>query len=131
MLALTSGCSGGGPYCDAVDTAKDQLVGFNRVTQQNFADNAKAVTAITEVAPADIKPTWLVVDKATTRVVNAQRKAGIALEDLKSQDKVDALSQADIERLNKAFDAFNDTREQREDVVKNVNDECGIDLSEK
>ena len=36
-----------------------------------------------------------------------------------------------LSRLDAAFEAFNDTKQQREDVVKNVNDECGIDLSQK
>lgn len=130
-LGTLSGCSGGGPYCDAVDEAKTQLTGFSTKSQADFADNAAAVAAIAKVAPKDVQEQWNQVAKATKRVVNAQRKAGIALEDLAEEERINALSQADIDRLNKAFTTFNDTKEQREDVVRSVHDQCGIDLSDQ
>lgn len=133
LLALggLTGCSGGGPYCDAVDASRDTLTSFDERTEQGFAANAEATAAIAEVAPAGVKKQWRQIAKVTKRVTSAQQKAGIALEDLLDDAKVDALSQADIDRLDAAFEAFNDTKQQREDVVKNVNDECGIDLSQK
>ncbi len=130
-LGTLTGCSGGGPYCDAVDDAKAQLTGFSAKTQANFADNAAAVAAIAEVAPEDVQQQWNKIAKVTKRVVNAQKKSGIAMEELDDEERLNALSQADIDRINAAFEAFNDTVEQREDVVRNVSDECGIDLSEK
>jgi len=130
-VGTLTGCSGGGPYCEAVDEAKATFTTFDQRTRANFEANADAATAVAKVAPDDVRKQWRQIAKATRQVVKAQQKAGIALEDLKAEEKVNALSRSDIDRLDQAFAAFNDTKEQREDVVRNVRDECGIDLSEQ
>lgn len=130
-LGLLAGCSGGGPYCDAVDRDKDALTSFGQRTDEAYATYADVTAEIAEVAPDGIKKQWNVISKATNKVVAAHRKANIRLQDMKSEEKLNALSQADIDRINAAHEAFNDTKSQREDVVRNVDDECGIDLSKK
>ena len=126
-----TGCSGGGPYCDAIDENADVFAKFNKLTQANFEANAAAAAEVAKVAPAEISPQWTSISTATADVLSALEKSQIKLEDMKSEEQTNALSQADIDRLDKAFGEFNDTREDREDVVAHAQDECGIDLSKK
>lgn len=128
---MVTGCSGGGPYCDAVDEAKEPLTTFGERTDASYATYAEVTAAIAEVAPADAAKDWKAIARATKKVVVAHRKADFALEDMKDEVKVNALSQADIDRITAAHEAFNDTKSQRENVVRHVDDECGIDLSKK
>ncbi|MCD9153001.1 hypothetical protein [Aeromicrobium duanguangcaii] len=130
-LGTLTGCSGGGPYCDAIDDAKEPLTSFGKQTDAAFASYAKVTKDIAEVAPEDVKKEWQAIAKATRKVVVAHRKADFRLQDMKDEVKVNALSQQDIDRITAAHEAFNDTRSQRVAVVENVDDECGIDLSEK
>ncbi|WP_153303057.1 hypothetical protein [Aeromicrobium choanae] len=130
-LATLTGCSGGGPYCDAVDDGRESLATFGQQNDAAFATYADVTTKVAHEAPEDIAQEWTDIAKATKKVVIAHRKADFALEDMKSEEKVNALSQQDIDRITAAHEAFNDTKAQREDVVEHVHDECGIDLSKK
>jgi hypothetical protein len=130
-LGAMTGCSAGGPYCDAVDEAKEPLISFGRQTDAAYAEYARVTADIAEVAPESVQKDWRAVAKATKRVVNAHRRADFRLQDMKDEVKVNALSQEDIDRITAAHEAFNDTRTQRFTVVEHVDDECGIDLSEK
>lgn len=129
MLGALSGCSGGGPYCDAVDEAQDSLRSFGTSTSAAYEQYAKDTAAIARVAPEATAKQWTQIAEATQGVVDAQRAAGIKLEDMKKTDEVDALSRDDIEKLNRAYEAFNATQDQRKAVVKDVQDTCGIDLA--
>jgi len=130
-LATLTGCSGGGPYCDAVDDGRDALTTFGQQSDAAFATYADVTTQVAHAAPDDIAEEWTDIAKATKKVVIAHRKADFALEDMKVEEKVNALSQQDIDQITAAHEAFNDTKTQREDVVEHVNDACGIDLSKK
>lgn len=130
-LGTLSGCSGGGPYCDAVDRDKDVLASFGQRTDEAYASYAEVTAGIAKVAPEGVKKEWDEIAAATQDVVAAHGEADIRLQDMKSEEKLNALSKADLDRINAAYEAFNDTKTQREDVVRNVDDECGIDLSEK
>ncbi|GAA3526957.1 hypothetical protein AFL01nite_04260 [Aeromicrobium flavum] len=130
-LGTVAGCSGGGPYCDAVDDAKEPLTSFGRQTDAAYAEYAQVTADIAEVAPESVRKDWRTIAKATKKVVIVHRKAGFRLQDMKDEVKVNALSQQDIDRITAAHEAFNDTRTQRLAVVEHVDDECGIDLSEK
>ena|GEM_PF-5469989 len=133
VLAVGSltACSGGGAYCDAINENADVFAKFDKRTQANFEANAAAAASVAKVAPAAIAPQWNSISKATTDVVSALDKSGIKLEELKLEEQANALSQADIDRLDKAFGAFNDTQADREKVVAHAQEECGIDLSKK
>ncbi|MBC9225225.1 hypothetical protein GL325_02700 [Aeromicrobium sp. 636] len=130
-LGTVAGCSGGGPYCDAIDEAKEPLTSFGKQTDTAFASYAEVTQDIAEVAPAEVKKEWQAIAKATRRVVVAHRKADFRLQDMKDEVKVNALSKEDIDRITAAHEAFNDTKSQRVTVVENVDAECGIDLSQK
>ena len=45
------------------------------------------------------------------------------------EEKLTQVPPDKLELLNDAYEAFNDTPDEREAVVKNVEDECGITLS--
>jgi len=130
-LGALGGCSGGGPYCEAVDRGRDTLATFGERTDEAYAAYAEVTADIAAVAPSDVRQEWKAIAKATRRVVKAQKKAGVRLQDMDDDEVVNALTQADIDRLDAAYEAFNDTKTQRKDMVRHVHDECGIDLSEK
>ncbi|GAA2073744.1 hypothetical protein IDH50_13210 [Aeromicrobium tamlense] len=130
-LATLAGCSGGGPYCDAVDAGREPLATFGEQSDAAFSTYADVTTKISRVAPADVKKEWKSIAVSTKKVVIAHRTSGLALEDMKDEVKVNALSKQDIDQITAAHEAFNDTKAEREDVVEHVHDECGIDLSKK
>ena len=130
-LGTLTGCSGGGPYCDAIDRGEDALKSFGRQTSAAYATYADVTADIAKVAPADVKKQRQAVAKATRQVVVAHRKADVRIQDMKSEDKVNALSQADLERIQAANEAFNDTATQRRELAQHVKDECGTDLSDQ
>lgn len=130
-LSLLSSCSAGGPYCDAVDAARDELTTFGTRTNAAFAAYADAVESIAESASAPIDEQWTQIAEATREVIAAHRDAGLRLQDMDDEVKVNALSREGIDRIDAAHEAFNDTRTQRAEVVRDVHDQCGIDLSEK
>jgi len=130
-LGTLTGCSGGGPYCDAVDRGQEPLKTFGTRTSAAFASYADVTSAVAKAAPADVKEEWQAVAKATRGVVSAYEKAGVRIQDMKDEEKVNALAQADLDRIQAASEAFNDTASQRKELAQHVHDECGIDLSDK
>ena len=129
-LGTLAGCSGGGPYCDAVDRGEESLKSFGQQTSAAYATYADVTTDIAKNAPADVKEQWQAVAKATRAVVAAHRKADVRIQDMKSEEKVNALSKADLERIQAANEAFNDTATQRRELAQHVNDEGGTNLSD-
>jgi hypothetical protein len=130
-VGTLTGCSGGGPYCDAVDAAKEPLTTFGQRNDGAFASYADATTKIAKVAPADVQKEWKAIARATRKVVAAHRKAEVPMQDMKDEVTVNSLSQDDLDRIQTAYEEFNDTAIQRRDMVQDVHDECGIDLSDK
>jgi len=130
-LGLLTGCSGGGPYCDAVGDGEDVLKSFGRQTSAAYADYADVTRDVAKTAPADVKEQWQAVAKATRAVVAAHRKADIRIQDMKDEEKVNALSREDLERIQAANEAFNDTASQRKELAQHMHDECGTDLSDE
>lgn len=132
IVAITtlSGCGGGGdPYCDAVDKHKADLNTFGETrTNAAYTKYAKMLVDISKDAPAPIKPDWKALSTATTGIVEAQKKAGIRLEDMKDRAKLKKLEPGQLEQINAAYKAFNGTKKQRDAVVKNVKQECKIKL---
>lgn len=130
-LGVLTGCSGGGPYCDAARDGEDSLKDFGRVNSAAFVSSAKVTTAIAKEAPEDVREEWKAVAKATRGVVAAHRKADVRLQDMTKESTVNALSQDDLDRIQAANEAFNDTATQRRDLAQHLHDECGIDLPKK
>lgn len=130
-LSTLAGCSGGGPYCDAVDRGREPLTSFGTRTSDAFATYADVTADVAKVAPADVKKQWQAVAKATRAVVKAYDKADVRIQDMKDEAKVNSLSKADLDRIQAASESFNDTASQRQELAQHVHDECGIDLSEK
>ncbi|KRC63908.1 hypothetical protein ASE12_03495 [Aeromicrobium sp. Root236] len=132
MVAITtlSGCGGGGdPYCDAVDKHKADLNTFGETrTNAAYAKYAKMLVDISKDAPASIKPDWKALSAATTGIVEAQKKAGIPLEDMKDKAKLKKLDPNQLKQINTAYEKFNSTTKQRDAVVKNVKQQCDIKL---
>ena len=129
-IATLSGCGGGGdPYCDAVEKNKSTLNTFGQKrTDAAYAKYAKVFGSIGKKAPASIKKDWTTLSTVTTGIIDAQKKAGVKLEDMTDSAKVKKLSAAQLKELNTAYKTFNDTKEQRNAVVKNVLQKCDIKL---
>jgi hypothetical protein len=81
------------------------------------------------VAPPTVRKDWTKLADVTSSVVTAQRQAGISLEDMLVDDKLTQVPPEKLKLLNTAYEAFNDTADERKAVVKNAKDECGIALS--
>jgi hypothetical protein len=129
LMATLAGC-GQSEYCKAVE---DNQVALNSLgekrTNAAYLSYARAFRAVANVAPPTIRKDWTKLADVTNDVVRAQRQAGISLEDMLVEDKITKVPPEKLELLNDAYEAFNDTPDEREAVVKNVEDECGITLS--
>lgn len=128
---MLTGCSGGGPYCDAARAGEDSLTTFGELNNAAFTSYAEVTTDIAKAAPADVEKEWKAVAKATRRVLAAHRKADIRIQDMTDEVAVNALSQEDLDTIQVANEAFNDTATQRRDLAQHLHDECGIDLPKK
>lgn len=128
---MLTGCSGGGPYCDAARDGEDSLTTFGELNNAAFTSYAEVTTDIAKVAPADVEKEWKAVAKATRRVLAAHEKADIRIQEMTDEVAVNALSQEDLDRIQVANEAFNDTATQRRDLAQHLHDECGIDLPKK
>ena len=127
-MTLT-GCGGASDYCEAVDTNKASLNTFGQKrTDAAYAKYAKVFADVAKVAPASVKKDWTALSDATDGVIEAQKTAGVKLEDMTDEAKVKKLGKAELKELNDAYKAFNATTKQRTAVVKNVLQECDIRL---
>ena len=129
LLATLTGC-GQSEYCKAVE---DNQVALNSLgekrTNAAYLSYARAFHAVANLAPPTIRKDWIKLADVTSDVVKAQRQAGISLEDMLVDDKLVQVPSDKLELLNTAYEAFNNTADERKAVVKNVKDECGITLS--
>ena len=129
LLSTLAGC-GKSEYCQAVEDHQVALgsLGEKR-TNAAYLSYARAFRAVAKVAPPTVRTDWAKLADVTSAVVTAQRQAGISLEDMLVEDKLTQVPPEKLELLNDAYEAFNDTPNERKAVVKNVEDECGITLS--
>lgn len=128
-ITTLSGCGGGDPYCEAVDKNKNTLNTFGQKrTNAAYANYAKVFGDVGKKAPASIKKDWTTLSTVTNGILDAQKKAGVKLEDMTDTAKVKKLSAAQLKELNAAYETFNKTTAQRNAVVKNVKQECKINL---
>lgn len=129
LLGTLAGC-GQSEYCKAVE---DNQVALNSLgekrTNAAYLSYARAFRAVANVAPPTVRKDWTKLADVTSAVVTAQRQAGISLEDMLVDDKLTQVSPEKLKLLNAAYEAFNDTADERKAVVKNAKDECGIALS--
>ena len=131
IVAITtlSGCGGSDPYCDAVDKNKDTLNTFGQKrTDAAYAKYAKVLADIGKKAPSDISKDWAELAEVTGGIVKAHKQTKIPLEDTKKFVQAGKVSKSQRDILNAANAAFNETTKQRNAVVKNVKQECKIDL---
>jgi len=128
-ITTLSGCGGGDPYCDAVEKNKSTLNTFGQ-TRSNaaYAKYAKVFADVGKEAPASIKKDWTTLSTVTTGILDAQKKAGLKLEEMTDTAKVKKLKPAQLKELNTAYKTFNATTKQRNAVVKNVKQKCKINL---
>lgn len=132
MLVAVSlaGCGGGSAYCDAVKGDQKNLDSFGKTrTNDAYASYVTTFQAIAKVAPKGVVKDWKTLADVTQGVLDAQKKAKIALEDMTDTDKVAKVGQDELAEINEAYEAFNGTTDQRTAVVENVSQECDITLS--
>jgi len=129
LLATLAGC-GQSEYCKAVEDHRVALdsLGEKR-TDAAYLSYARAFRVVANVAPPTIRKDWAKLADVTSDVVKAQRQAGISLEDMLVEEKLTQVPPDKLELLNDAYEAFNNTPDERRAVVKNVEDECEITLS--
>lgn len=126
---LLAGCGGQSPYCETVEKNVDNLNTFGKTrTNEAYGSYAKSFRAVAKVAPKTVQDDWNTLAKVTDDILAAQKKVGLSLEDMSDKKKLADLDDAKLETLNTAYEAFNDTADQRTAVVKNVKTECEITL---
>ena len=126
---VLSGCGGGSAYCDAVEKDQKSLNTFGeKRTDAAYASYAKVFDGVAKVAPKAIAKDWKALADVTKGVITAQKAVDLKLEEMTDTAKVKKLSEAQLKKLNTAYQAFNGTTEQRRAVVKNVKQECKITL---
>lgn len=124
-----AGCGGDSPYCETVKKNQDSLNTFGKTkTNAAYTKYAKVFADGARDAPKSVKKDWTLLSKTTTGILDAQKKAGVKLEDMGDSAQVKKLNQSELKQLNQAYEAFNATTEQRAAVVKNVLQECDIKL---
>ncbi|MET0928793.1 MAG: hypothetical protein ABWX74_04715 [Aeromicrobium sp.] len=126
---VLAGCGGDSPYCAAVKENRTALDSFGeKRTEKGFTTYAEALRAIATTAPDTVKDDWSKLGAVTDGVLKAHDKVGLPLQSMSDTAKVAALDADDLARLNKAYDAFNDTAKQRKAVVADVKKSCEITL---
>lgn len=129
LVLVLGGCGGENPYCTSVENARATLDTFGAErTDEAFAGYARTMTSIAGQAPASSQDDWTELADATQGVITAHEEVGFALEDMTDADAREGLSEGDIEQLNAAYEAFNDTQDQRKAIIADVDDVCGIEL---
>jgi hypothetical protein len=126
---LLGACSSPSAYCQKVETDQKALDSFGKErTTKAFAADAKRFRALAKLAPADVADDWTALADVTERVLAVHEKAGITLEEADDPAVLAETSSKKLDRINDAYATFNATSKQRAAVVKNVADECDIDL---
>lgn len=127
-LGSLTGC-GQSDYCKAVETHQDTLntLGQNR-TSKAYRKYARALRAVANVAPQNVRKNWITLADATDGVLRAHAQIHLPLEASNSQTFA-KLSADQLRTVNAAYEAFNNTGDERKAVVKNVKAECEITLS--
>lgn len=128
-VATLTACSGQSAYCEAVETNTETLNSFGKErTDAAYASYSTTFREVAELAPEAVQEDWTQLAEATDGVIEAQSQVGLALEDMTDEDKVAELGTEQLAQLNEAYEAFNDTSDQRTAVVTNVKQECEITL---
>jgi threonine dehydrogenase-like Zn-dependent dehydrogenase len=127
-LGSLTGC-GQSDYCKAVETHEDTLntLGQNKSTA-GYRKYVRALRAVANVAPPGVRKDWITLADATDGVLRAHAHIGLPLEASNSQTFA-KLSADQLRAVNTAYEAFNNTGDERKAVVKNVKAECEITLS--
>ena len=131
VLVTLSGC-GQSEYCKTVEEHESTLNSLGeKKSNDAYLAYARAFRTVANVAPPTVRKDWTKLADVTKAVVTAHTKAGIRMEDMDDDKKLAVLAgQPDKQDLlNDAYEAFNDTADEREAVVKNAKDECEITLS--
>lgn len=131
LVAATTlaGCGGDSPYCAAVKDEQPALNAFGKAsTDAVFAKEATAVRAIAATKPEKVAKDWTAIDRAMRGVLSAQKKTGVSFADLADPDQLAEVDSDDLETINKAYSAFNDTADQRKRVVQDVKTTCDVTL---
>jgi len=129
MACASLAACGQSDYCKAVETHEDTLntLGQNK-SNAGYRKYARALRAVANVAPQGVRKDWITLADATDGVVRAHGRIGLPLEASNSQTFA-KLSADQLRTVNTAYEAFNNTGDERKAVVKNVKAECEITLS--
>ncbi len=126
---LLGGCSSPSAYCQLVQDDQKALDSFGKErTTAAFTADAKRFRRLADLASASVADDWTRLAEVTERVLAAHEKSGLSLEDAQDPAVLAETDSDDLDRVNKAYEKFNATSKERAAVVKNVSDECDIDL---
>jgi hypothetical protein len=80
----TSGTLKGGPYCDALQHAKEHLsdLDISQLDEDAFTAMNQELAKISAAAPADVKDDWATFQQALTRLHQLLASANISFDDL-------------------------------------------------
>lgn len=123
-----AGC-GGSAYCDAVEADQETLNSFGEErTNAAYANYASVLNDIAAGSPDEIKDDWTTLAEVTENVIETHDSVGLALEEIEDTEELAQVGEEDLAQLNEAYVSFNDTADERAEVVNNVKQECQITL---
>jgi aminopeptidase N len=135
-----SSSSGGGSYCDQVKEVKSTIDNFDftKLDEQQFSAFQSSLNSVEDAAPDSVKQDWATLNDAVDQLKGILADAGLTFDDLQAiqedpsnlPEGVDiAKLQALAQKLNE-FTTNTDIQDATDAISANVQDECGIDLSD-
>jgi ABC-type glycerol-3-phosphate transport system substrate-binding protein len=144
MAGALTACGGGddnsdsgGSYCDQVNDlkAKTDSLDFTQQTDEEFSDFRSSLRDIEAAAPENAKADWATFNDGLDQVAQLLDDAGLTFEDVQAMQSNGSLPDGvDIAKLQEFAEKMQQLTSQSEmtdaseAIVKNIKDECGIDL---
>lgn len=124
-----AGCGGDSEYCAAVKQNVSVLDSFGKKkTDAGFKKYRQATNSLSKLAPDPVNKDWSALTKALVEVRDAQKAAGLKLEDV-TVKSVAGLSTAQSTGLNSAYQSFTDAVAKHGPAIKaDVKKQCGVTL---
>jgi hypothetical protein len=130
LIATTAaGCGGDSEYCAAVKEHQSALDSFGKKkTDAAFKKYRRATNSIAKVAPESVKDDWDSLTQSMVEVKDAQKAAGLKLQDVTAQSVAALGTQASAKLVN-AYESFTDAAEKHgAAIAADVKDQCGVKL---
>jgi hypothetical protein len=137
VMGGTVACGGGsssasGDYCSDLKATGTTMTGLqeNDITQAKFDDLVSRLDAIKDEAPADIKPSWVIVASAIDKFHDELKSSGMSLDDLAKMQS-GSMPNMDMDAVMAAAKSINATSFEtaQQKVAAEAKTTCDVDLS--